>query len=276
MPTIDHKMAEATTTKVFVGNLSFKTKEAELAAAFSQAGNVVSSNIITRGLRSLGYGFVELENQAAAEKAIQLLNKHTLDGREINVEIAKPREEIEKTGGGRPPRPSGGNNGPSRGGPGGGMGRGRGRGGRGRGRGRGGYRGRGGSRRRGGGRGGGPGPVPTGETKPKVPSKTTLFVTNLPYSVEDKELGDIFGDYKVKSAYIVRRKNLKSKGFGFVEFESEEEQQKALEKMNKHVVQERELILRIANIEQPSAEGSSEPAAAAATPATTTEPAPSS
>eukprot|EP01102_Stenamoeba_stenopodia_P021661 TRINITY_DN87_c0_g3_i1.p2 TRINITY_DN87_c0_g3~~TRINITY_DN87_c0_g3_i1.p2 ORF type:complete len:143 (-),score=52.40 TRINITY_DN87_c0_g3_i1:74-502(-) len=80
-------------TKVFVGNLSFKTKENELAAEFSSAGKVVSANIITRGPRSLGYGFVELENEETATKAVQLMNKKNIDGRDINVELAKPRDE---------------------------------------------------------------------------------------------------------------------------------------------------------------------------------------
>jgi len=80
-------------TKVFVGNLSFKTKAEELAAEFSVAGRVVSANIITRGPRSLGYGFVEMESEEEAQKAVTLLNKKSVDGREINVELAKPRED---------------------------------------------------------------------------------------------------------------------------------------------------------------------------------------
>lgn len=94
-------------TKVFVGNLSFKTKQAELADEFSTAGKVLSANIITRGYRSLGYGFVEFENSEDAQNALTLLNKKNINGREINVELATPREE----GVVRPSRP------PRRGGP---------------------------------------------------------------------------------------------------------------------------------------------------------------
>ena len=233
-------MTETASVKVFVGNLSFKTKEAELAAAFAAAGPVVSSNIITRGFRSLGYGFVEMESQAAAENAIRLLNKHPLDGREINLEIAKVRDDTNQTAP-RPPRAEGSEP------------RGRGRGGfRGRGRGsfRGGFRGgsRGGFRGRGGAARGGR-EAESSEARQRTPSKTTLFITNLPYSVEDKELGDLFGEFKVKSAYVVRRANNRSKGFGFVEFETEADQQKALEKFNNHNLQGRELIIRIAFFE---------------------------
>jgi len=80
-------------TKVFVGNLSFATKENELAKEFEAAGKVISANIITRGPRSLGYGFVELDSESDAENAVRLLNKKEIDGRPINVEVAKPREE---------------------------------------------------------------------------------------------------------------------------------------------------------------------------------------
>jgi len=80
-------------TKVFAGNLSFRTKEDQLAEHFAVAGKVVSANIITRGPRSLGYGFVEFETEEQALSAVNLLNKKNIDGRDINVEVAKPREE---------------------------------------------------------------------------------------------------------------------------------------------------------------------------------------
>lgn len=56
--------------KLFVGGLSFKTTEQGLADAFAKAGNVLSAIIITDRLthRSKGFGFVEMENEADAEK----------------------------------------------------------------------------------------------------------------------------------------------------------------------------------------------------------------
>jgi len=102
-------------TKVFVGNLSFKTKEAELADEFSTVGKVLTANIITRGYRSLGYGFVEFEKEEDARNALNSLNKKNRHGREINVELATPRDE----GAPRPPRQRRGNSGPPRGGRGG-------------------------------------------------------------------------------------------------------------------------------------------------------------
>eukprot|EP00211_Chloroparvula_japonica_P012871 CAMPEP_0119118226 /NCGR_PEP_ID=MMETSP1310-20130426/140_1 /TAXON_ID=464262 /ORGANISM="Genus nov. species nov., Strain RCC2339" /LENGTH=141 /DNA_ID=CAMNT_0007107565 /DNA_START=111 /DNA_END=532 /DNA_ORIENTATION=+ len=75
--------------KIFVGNLSFDVKEEQLSEVFAEAGKVLEANIITRGSRSRGYGFVTMATQADAEKALEALNKKELEGRAINVEIAK-------------------------------------------------------------------------------------------------------------------------------------------------------------------------------------------
>jgi len=82
-------------TKVFVGNLAFATTTETLKTEFSAAGEVLNANIITRGPRSLGYGFVELASLEAADKAVTLLHHKELDGRTINVEVARPRAEGE-------------------------------------------------------------------------------------------------------------------------------------------------------------------------------------
>lgn len=55
-----------------------------------------SVQIIKRGTRSLGYGFVTYESEADAKKAISMLNKKELSGREINVESAKPQSDLAK------------------------------------------------------------------------------------------------------------------------------------------------------------------------------------
>lgn len=54
------------------------------------------AQIIKRGTRSLGYGFVTYESEADAQKAVQTLNKKELSGREINVEGAKPQSDLAK------------------------------------------------------------------------------------------------------------------------------------------------------------------------------------
>jgi len=268
-------------TKVFVGNLSFKTKEAELADEFSTVGKVLTANIITRGYRSLGYGFVEFEKEEDARNALASLNKKNINGREINVELATPREE----GAPRPQRPRRGNSGP--------------------GRGRGGYPprevgdspnvgesrrgfnsprgGRGGSRggrsynsnpnvdannspnnnnnRIDNGEGSGRAPrrggyrrsyKPNNQRSPpsanRVPSVTTLFVANLPYQFTDDELLKLLP--KASKAYVAKNFNGRSKGFGFVEFASEDDQKAALAASEQLQASGRVLIVKIALTEE--------------------------
>ncbi|MBU0579667.1 RNA-binding protein [Patescibacteria group bacterium] len=81
--------------RLFVGGLSYSTTEESLKAAFAQAGNVESAVIITDRAtgRSKGFGFVEVSTDEDAEKAISMLNGQELDGRKINVNVARPREE---------------------------------------------------------------------------------------------------------------------------------------------------------------------------------------
>jgi len=81
--------------KIYVGNLSFSTTEEELKELFAQAGTVVSVALIKdRDTRqSKGFAFVEMSNQAEAEKAIQMFNGKTLGNRELKVNLARPREE---------------------------------------------------------------------------------------------------------------------------------------------------------------------------------------
>lgn len=105
---------------------------------------------------------------------------------------------------------------------------------------------------------------PTGE-----PSKTLLFVANLPFSVDDAKLGELFAAYTVVSARVVTKKvgpsEGRSKGFGFVELGSEEEQLKALAEIQGKEVDGRELQVSKANGpgEQPAAEAAEAPAAEA-------------
>jgi len=274
-------------TKVFVGNLSFKTREAELAQEFAAAGPVIGANIIARGPRSLGYGFVELDNEEDANNAVKIMNKKEIDGRPINVEVAKPRQEP-PAGGDQTATSTNSNNqqngseATSRGGFRGGRGRGRGGRGRGgsrgrgfsRGGGRGGYRRRftngeegteeinnnnnqqqsteGGSPRRRGRRGQGQNQGQTQGQDTRTESQTTLFIANLPFALDDAAFAKVFTDngLKFKSAHVVQKRNGRSKGFGFAEFDSHDDQQKALQALNAKKVDERELIVKVALTEQ--------------------------
>ena len=104
-------------TNVYVGNLSFDATSEQLEQMFSEFGEVVSANVITdrdTG-RSRGFGFVEMAEGAAAEKAIEALNGKDMGGRALTVNEARPREDRGGRGGG------GGGGGGGRGGRGGGR-----------------------------------------------------------------------------------------------------------------------------------------------------------
>ncbi|KAJ2400340.1 hypothetical protein GGI23_002092, partial [Coemansia sp. RSA 2559] len=79
--------------KAFVGNLSFSTTEGELKDFFSKVVDVVDASIITRGPRSLGFGFVAFADEATLKKAIAALDGKELGGRTINVEATRPITE---------------------------------------------------------------------------------------------------------------------------------------------------------------------------------------
>jgi len=81
--------------KLYVGNLSYTTTEDALMKLFSAVGKVESVNIITDRMseRSKGFGFVEMETEAAAQAAISQLNGSTVDDRQITVAEARPQRE---------------------------------------------------------------------------------------------------------------------------------------------------------------------------------------
>ena len=91
---------------LFVGNLAYATNDDSLKAFFEQIGEVTSARVITDrdSGRSKGFGFVEMANEDDNQKAVDALNGKELDGREINVSLARPKEE-------RPSRDFGGNRG---------------------------------------------------------------------------------------------------------------------------------------------------------------------
>jgi cold-inducible RNA-binding protein len=81
--------------KIYVGNLSYSTSEADMRTAFSAFGTVDSADVILdrdTG-RSKGFGFVEMGVDSEGKAAIDALNGKDVDGRSLNVNVAKPREE---------------------------------------------------------------------------------------------------------------------------------------------------------------------------------------
>jgi len=90
-------------TKIYVGNLSFAATEDELKTLFAQAGTVTSVALIKDrdSGQSKGFAFVEMSNQAEAEKAIQMFNGKSMGSRELKVNMARPKEEHGSGGYGR-------------------------------------------------------------------------------------------------------------------------------------------------------------------------------
>jgi len=270
---------EVPSFKVFIGNLAYSTTDEGLKAFFEPVQNdIISAQVIMRGYRSAGYGFVALSTAEAAQKAVDVLDKNELDGRQIIVEIAKPADQKESARRDRNFR---------------------------RRPGRRGYRAV-------------PGEVTEaeangeakveedaapaeGETpkpkkkkkktakKPKTktsatdgeaepaatasegepvrkrrprhprrakgeeptgePSTTVLFVANLGFNIDDAALTDLFTEagIKVVSARIVRRPyGRKSKGYGFVDVGDEAEQTKAIEALEGKEVDGRPIAVKIA------------------------------
>ena len=80
---------------IYVSNLSFNVTDEDLQSYFTEYGEVSSAKVITDKMtnRSRGFGFVEMADDAAAQKAIAELDGATVDGRAIKVNVAKPREE---------------------------------------------------------------------------------------------------------------------------------------------------------------------------------------
>lgn len=81
--------------KLFVGGLSFNTTSEGLGQFFGQSGTVLSANVVTDQFsgRSRGFGFVEMSTSEEAERAVSQLNGRDLDGRQLKVEVAKPKTE---------------------------------------------------------------------------------------------------------------------------------------------------------------------------------------
>jgi len=263
-------------TKVFVGNLAFSTTDQALTEAFGKYGEVKSGVIITRGRRSLGYGFVEFATAEQAASAVDKMKAVEINGRQIKVELAKdiseqeaaaqaegdgparrrrraPQENNNSSGTSTPTSSTANTNNAGSNSPATANNAGNNKGPKPR-------------RKRGPKRGnendsdntGGSSPAPASnanagsserapreprpprepreprppreprEPREKVPSKTTLFVANLPFSVTDAQLLQVFNGTKAKTAHVALTRNGRSRGYGFVEFETEADQQEAL------------------------------------------------
>lgn len=93
--------------KLFVGNLPYSANEPEVQGFFESAGIAVDSVTVMRDRftgQARGFGFVEINDDAAAQRAIEVCNNKELNGRAVAVNEARPMTPREGGGGGRPPR----------------------------------------------------------------------------------------------------------------------------------------------------------------------------
>jgi RNA recognition motif-containing protein len=81
--------------KIYVGNLAYSVTDDQLQTAFGAFGEVSSATVISDKFsgQSKGFGFVEMPDNGAAQKAIQSLNGTPIGGRNVKVNEAKPRED---------------------------------------------------------------------------------------------------------------------------------------------------------------------------------------
>ncbi len=96
-------------TKLFVGGLPYSINNQSLEDLFKPFGQVLSAQVITDKFtgQSKGFGFVEMADDAEAQKSISELNGSALEGRTLGVSVARPREDRPRDGGGNS-RPGGG------------------------------------------------------------------------------------------------------------------------------------------------------------------------
>lgn len=183
-------------TELFVGNLDRSITNDDLRDAFSAHGEVQRATVITdkETRQSKGFGFVAFADESQAQAAIAAMNGQILGSKPLSVNEARGKTE------------GGGGN----------------------------ARGQGGGKPRFGGRGGergGRGFAPRQELAPGVKE---LFVGGLDFSVSDAELRDMFSQYGtvLKAKVMMDRTSGESRGFGFVQLSSSEENQAAIDALH--------------------------------------------
>lgn len=89
--------------KLYVGGLAYSVTDEQLRTLFAAHGTVESANVVKDrdSNSSRGFGFVEMGTQQEAEKAIAALNSTQFEGRNLTVNLAKPREDRPRGGGSR-------------------------------------------------------------------------------------------------------------------------------------------------------------------------------
>ncbi|KAJ5074207.1 nucleic acid binding protein [Anaeramoeba ignava] len=227
---------------VYIGNLPFDMTEEEIESEFGKVADVVNVRIAQKRGRPAGYAFVEMKNMGGAKKVVDKLDGTEVSGRTIRVELTRPKQQFQQypqqyqqypqqrfafrdyNRGYFPPMSFV--------------------------------------------------PYPRysrysqfssfspkrkpqqlrrrrrQSRAPKEESSVQIHVSNLPFNMKDEEFAKIFEKFKTKECKIARLRNGRSKGFGFVEFESHEDQQKALE-FNEKEFGGRKIGVRVAYVSAP-------------------------
>jgi len=88
--------------RIYVGGLSYTVDDQRLRELFAEAGNVTDAHVVEDrdSRQSKGFGFLEMPDEAEAKAAIARFNGQSIDGRELTVNEARPREERSGGGGG--------------------------------------------------------------------------------------------------------------------------------------------------------------------------------
>ncbi|KAK2658074.1 hypothetical protein Ddye_011126 [Dipteronia dyeriana] len=203
--------------KLFVGNLPFHVDSAQLAGLFETAGNVEMVEVIYDKVtgRSRGFGFVTMSSAEEVEAAAQQFNGYELEGRPLRVNAGPPPPRREESFSRGPRGSREGYGGGSREGYGGGSREGYG----------------GGSRE---GYGGGSREGYGGGNRSSFGGGNRVYVGNLSWGVDDQALETLFSEQgKVVEAKVVYdRESGRSRGFGFVTYNSSEEVDSAIESLN--------------------------------------------
>jgi len=242
--------------KVFVGNIDYKVTDEQLKEFFKDL-KFVDAAINKRKDVSVGYGFITFDDEEEAKKCVEQYDKKDFQGRPLKVELAKEKTETTKR------RSSKRNL------------RGKGR------RSNNSFRRRknankdnkkdseasadeASSNEEGKNESSGSESNTEGSSKNKSrfrktkryrqrkpreggePSKTTIYVANLPFKTDDEKLKEAFKDYEVSNVHVARYKGGKSKGFGFIEVKDEEEQKKILVECSNKIIDGRAISLKVA------------------------------
>ncbi|KAJ5072157.1 nucleic acid binding protein [Anaeramoeba ignava] len=212
---------------LYVGNLPFSVTSEELEKEFGNFGQVIEARVMNRNGRPAGFAFIEMKTPQDAQSALTEMDGVEVDGRKIRVEYVRPKQEFRQNFRREPffppmnfspypmqqfqrfPRFPPMNRFPMRRKP--------------------------FIRRK-------------RRTGPKQESKTQIHVSNLPFNLTDEGFKKIFDKLKVKEARIARTRVGRSKGFGFVDFETHEDQEKALN-LNGTETDGRQIWVKVAFLE---------------------------